>query len=60
MIHLDVNLLVDLATRGSAGGRLVLGWLESGRKTGTSAIAWSEFCNGPQMPASSRRERWPA
>ena len=47
MIHLDTNLLVDLATRGSPGGRLVLGWLESGKKIGTSAIAWSEFCNGP-------------
>lgn len=46
-IHLDTNLLVELATIGSEGGRCIRGWLEAGRPVGTSAVAWSEFCNGP-------------
>lgn len=47
MIHLDTNLLVDLVTVGSEGGRRILGWLNDGSELGASAIAWSEFCNGP-------------
>ena len=47
MIHLDTNLLVDLATAGSAGGKLLREWLAGGKILGTSSIAWSEFCNGP-------------
>lgn len=47
MIHLDTNLLVELVTIGSAGGQAVRGWLLQGEKVGASAIAWSEFCNGP-------------
>lgn len=47
MIHLDTNLLVDLVTIGSPGGRRILDWLQAGKTFGTSAIAWSEFCNGP-------------
>jgi predicted nucleic acid-binding protein len=47
MIHLDTNLLVDLVTVGSAGGKAVRAWLLQGEKVGASAIAWSEFCNGP-------------
>lgn len=47
MIHLDTNLLVELATVGSPGGRRIHGWLLAGNALGTSAIAWSEFCNGP-------------
>ncbi|MCW1885261.1 type II toxin-antitoxin system VapC family toxin [Luteolibacter flavescens] len=47
MIHLDTNFLVELATMGSDGGRRLREWLKSGRQVGTSAIAWSEFCNGP-------------
>ena len=47
MIHLDTNLLVDLATVGSLGARRIAAWLKSGQRLGTSAIAWSEFCNGP-------------
>lgn len=47
MIHLDTNFLVELVTVGSAGGRQVREWLVAGREIGTSAIAWSEFCNGP-------------
>lgn len=47
MIHLDTNFLVELVTVGSAGGKRVREWLVAGLKVGTSAIAWSEFCNGP-------------
>jgi predicted nucleic acid-binding protein len=47
MIHLDTNFLVELVTAGSAGGQQVREWLVAGREVGTSAIAWSEFCNGP-------------
>ncbi|MES2922421.1 MAG: PIN domain-containing protein [Verrucomicrobiota bacterium] len=47
MIHLDTNFLVDLVTAGSPGGLKILGWLKSGNSVTTSAVAWSEFCNGP-------------
>ena len=47
MIHLDTNLLVDLVTVGSVGGRAVRAWLMAGEHVGASAVAWSEFCNGP-------------
>jgi predicted nucleic acid-binding protein len=47
MIHLDTNLLVELVTVGTPGAVVVRGWLADGERVGTSAIAWSEFCNGP-------------
>lgn len=47
MIHLDTNFLVELVTVGSDGARQVREWLVAGREVGASAIAWSEFCNGP-------------
>lgn len=47
MIHLDTNFLVELVTVGSDGARQVREWLVDGREVGASAIAWSEFCNGP-------------
>jgi predicted nucleic acid-binding protein len=47
IIHLDTNLLVDLVTVGSPGGLRMLAWLREGKSLTTSAIAWSEFCNGP-------------
>jgi predicted nucleic acid-binding protein len=47
MIHLDTNLLIDLVTIGSPHIAVVEKWLSDGEKLGTSAIAWSEFCNGP-------------
>jgi len=47
MIHLDTNLLVDLVTVGSPGGRQIALWLSAGVRIGASAVAWSEFCNGP-------------
>lgn len=47
IIHLDTNFLVDLVTVGSHGGLKILSWLREGKSVATSAIAWSEFCNGP-------------
>jgi predicted nucleic acid-binding protein len=47
MIHLDTNYLVDLVTVGSTGAAKVSAWLKAGKTVTTSAVAWSEFCNGP-------------
>lgn len=47
MIHLDTNLLIDLVTIDSPNVAIIEKWLRDGEKLGTSAIAWSEFCNGP-------------
>lgn len=47
MIHLDTNLLIDLVTIGSPHITVIRGWLEKGEKLAVSAIAWSEFLNGP-------------
>ncbi len=47
MIHLDTNLLIDLVTAGSPHVAMIEQWLKEGKLLGTSAIAWSEFCNGP-------------
>lgn len=46
-LHLDTNLLIDLVTAGSPHIALIRQWLRDGEKLGASAIAWSEFCNGP-------------
>ena len=46
-LHLDTNLLIDLVTAGSPHIAVVRRWLADGEKLGVSAIAWSEFCNGP-------------
>jgi predicted nucleic acid-binding protein len=46
-LHLDTNLLIDIITVGSPHIALVRRWLTEGEKLGASAIAWSEFCNGP-------------
>lgn len=51
MIHLDTNLLVELVTVGTPGSRVTRGWLLAGEQLGTSAVAWSEFCNGPLSSA---------
>ncbi len=51
MIHLDTNFLVDLVTVGSPGGVKISAWLKAGTSVATSAVAWSEFCNGPLSKA---------
>lgn len=47
MIHLDTNLLIDLVTIGSPHIAVICQWLEAGEELAVSAIAWSEFLNGP-------------
>jgi predicted nucleic acid-binding protein len=47
VIHLDTNILIDLVTAHSPQVALVRDWLAKGEKLTASAIAWSEFCNGP-------------
>lgn len=47
MIHLDTNLLIDLVTIGSPHVTRVRQWLDEGEQLAVSAIAWSEFLNGP-------------
>ncbi len=51
MIQLDTNYLVDMVTVGSAGAAKVTAWLKAGKSVATSAVAWSEFCNGPLSKA---------
>jgi predicted nucleic acid-binding protein len=47
MIHLDTNYLIGLLVRGSREAADVDQWLTSGESIAASAIAWSEFLNGP-------------
>lgn len=51
MIHLDTNLLIDLVTIGSPHIAVIRQWLEEGEELAVSAIAWSEFLNGPHTKA---------
>jgi predicted nucleic acid-binding protein len=51
MIHLDTNLLIDLVTVGCPRIDLIRAWLRDGETLAVSAIAWSEFCNGPHSRA---------
>lgn len=47
MIHLDTNYLIGLLVRGSHEASEVDQWLVKGESLATSAIAWTEFLNGP-------------
>lgn len=47
MIHLDTNYLIGLLVRGSREASEVDRWLAAGEPLAASAIAWSEFLNGP-------------
>ena len=47
MIHLDTNYLIGLLVRGSARAADVDKRLAAGESMATSAVAWSEFLNGP-------------
>jgi predicted nucleic acid-binding protein len=51
MIQLDTSYLVAMVTVGSAGAGKVGTWLKAGKSVTTSAVAWSEFCNGPLSKA---------
>ena len=50
MIHLDTNYLIGLLVRGSREAADVDQWLASGESIAASAVAWSEFLNGPVTP----------
>jgi predicted nucleic acid-binding protein len=57
MIHLDTNYLIGLATKGSVVAVNVEAWLAVGESLAASAVAWTEFLNGPVTPlALSRAE----
>ena len=47
MIHLDTNYLIGLLVKGSAQALEVGDWLAAGESLAASAIAWTEFLNGP-------------
>jgi len=50
MIHLDTNYLIGLLVKGSAPAADVDGWLAAGQSLAASAMAWTEFLNGPVTP----------
>lgn len=50
MIHLDTNHLIRLLVAGSPQALQVDQWPASGEPLAASALAWSEFLNGP-VPA---------
>lgn len=47
MIHLDTNILIDLVTAYPPQVATVKKWLQEGQILTVSAVAWSEFLNGP-------------
>jgi len=55
MIHLDTNYLIGLLVKGSPQASDVDGWLTAGQTLAASAIAWTEFLNGPVTPLEVRR-----
>ena len=55
MIHLDTNFLIGLPVKGSAAAIEVDGWLAAGESLAASAIAWTEFLNGPVTLLEVRR-----
>jgi predicted nucleic acid-binding protein len=50
MIHLDTNYLIGLAVAGSPEARSVDRWLAAREPIAASALAWTEFLNGPVHP----------
>jgi len=55
MIHLDTNYLIGLLVKGSPQAADVDGWLAAGPSLAASAIAWTEFLNGPVTPVEVSR-----
>jgi predicted nucleic acid-binding protein len=47
MIHLDTNILIDFLNYDSPPNSALTAQLQQGTPLSCSAIAWSEFCNGP-------------
>jgi predicted nucleic acid-binding protein len=54
MIHLDTNVLIGAAVRGSPWAGQLEAWLVAGEKFAASAIVWAEFLNGPLSPPQVR------
>lgn len=54
MIHLDTNFLIGAVASPSLVAARLLPWLTQGEKFATSAIAWTEFLNGP---VTARQQR---
>ncbi len=52
MIHLDTNYLIGLLVKDSPLAEQVARWLGSGQDIAASAIAWTEFLNGPVTPVA--------
>lgn len=50
MIHLDTNYLIGLAVGGSPQAKRVDQWLSDQIPLAASAVAWTEFLNGPVNP----------
>ncbi|HZM05009.1 MAG TPA: PIN domain-containing protein [Candidatus Saccharimonadales bacterium] len=55
MIHLDTNYLIGLLVKDSPQVEDVAGWLAAGEPLAASAIAWTEFLNGPVTPLEVSR-----
>jgi predicted nucleic acid-binding protein len=55
MIHLDTNYLIGLVTSPFTLKLQVLSWFNTGETLAISAIAWSEFLNGP-VTSQQRRD----
>jgi predicted nucleic acid-binding protein len=55
MIHLDTNYLIGLLVKGSPQALEVDAWLAAGQPLAASAIAWTEFLNGPVTPLEVTR-----
>ena len=55
MIHLDTNYLIGLLVRGSPQAGDADRWLAAGQTLAASAIAWTEFLNGPVTPLEVNR-----
>lgn len=55
MIHLDTNYLIGLLVKGSVAALEVDAWLAAGESLAASAIAWTEFLNGPVTPLEVSR-----
>jgi predicted nucleic acid-binding protein len=50
MIHLDTNYLIGLVVTSSPEAQRVEQWLAAGQPVAASALAWTEFLNGPVQP----------
>jgi predicted nucleic acid-binding protein len=55
MIHLDTNYLIGMLVKGTSQAQAIDGWLAAGQSLAASAIAWTEFLNGPVTPLETGR-----